>query len=160
RVTPHITMLSGFNILLHFLTDQHDIVFDTNMTNRTSVQTEEFIVFFVNLLVLRTDLSGNPSFEELLGREREIAIGAYAHEDLPFDKLVEELRPERNLSHSPLVQVLFVQQNTPRSNASMPGLEIGRFPLDVASKFDMAVFMRETGSEVAGSWVYNPDLFD
>jgi len=142
------------------LTGQHDIVIGTDMANRTSVQTEALIGFFVNLLVLRTDLSGNPSFEELLDREREIAIGAYAHQDLPFDKLVEELRPERNLSHSPLVQVLFVQQNTPRSNASMPGLEIGHFPLDVASKFDMAVFMRENGSEVAGSWVYNPDLFD
>ena len=159
-VTSFMAMLAGFKGLLHFLTGQHDIVIGTDMANRTSVQTEALIGFFVNLLVLRTDLSGNPSFEELLDREREIAIGAYAHQDLPFDKLVEELRPERNLSHSPLVQVLFVQQNTPRSNASMPGLEIGHFPLDVASKFDMAVFMRENGSEVAGSWVYNPDLFD
>jgi acyl carrier protein len=159
-VTSFMTMLAGFKSLLHFLTGQHDIVLGTDMANRTSVQTEALIGFFVNLLVLRTDVSGNPSFEELLAREREVAIGSYAHQDLPFDKLVEELRPERSLSHSPVVQVLFVQQNTPRSNSSMPGLEIGRFPLEVQSKFDMAVFMRETGNEVFGWWVYNPDLFD
>jgi amino acid adenylation domain-containing protein len=159
-VTSFMTMLSGFNGLLHFLTGQHDVVLGTDMANRTSVQTEALIGFFVNLLVLRTDLSGNPSFEELLAREREVTIAAYAHQDLPFDKLVEELRPERNLSYSPVVQVLFVQQNTPRSMASMPGLEIGRFPLEVQSKFDMAVFMRETGPEVQASWVYNPDLFE
>jgi amino acid adenylation domain-containing protein/FkbH-like protein len=159
-VTSFMTMLAGFKSLLHFLTGQHDIVIGTDMANRTSVQTEPLIGFFVNLLVLRTDLSGNPSFEELLAREREVAIGAYAHQDLPFDKLVEELRPERNLSYSPVVQVLFVQQNTPRSNSSMPGLEIGRFALEVQSKFDMAVFMREAGNQVFGSWVYNPDLFD
>jgi non-ribosomal peptide synthetase component F len=135
-------------------------VIGTDVANRTSVQTEALIGFFVNLLVLRTDLSGNPTFEELLAREREVAIGAYAHQDLPFDKLVEELRPERNLSHNPLVQVLFVQQNTPRSNGSMPGLELRRFPLDLPSKFDMAVFMKEEQNEIAGSWVYNPDLFE
>ena len=159
-VTSFMTMLAGFKGLLHFLTGQHDIVLGTDMANRTNVQTEALIGFFVNLLVLRTDLSGNPSFGELLAREREVAIGAYAHQDLPFDKLVEELRPERNLSHSPLVQVLFVQQNTPRSNAVMPGIEIGRFPLEVQSKFDMAAFMRETANEVVGSWVYNLDLFE
>jgi len=159
-VTSFMTMLAGFKSLLHFLTGQHDIVLGTDMANRTSVQTEALIGFFVNLLVLRTDLSGDPSFEELLARQREVTISGYAHQDLPFDKLVEELRPERNLSYSPVVQVLFVQQNTPRSMASMTGLEIGRFPLEVQSKFDMAVFMRETGHEVQSSWVYNPDLFD
>ena len=95
-----------------------------------------------------------------MAREREIAIGAYAHQDLPFDKLVEELRPERNLSHSPIVQVLFVQQNTPRSSASMPGLEMRRFPIEVPSKFDMAVFMSEQKNEITGTWVYSTDLFD
>jgi non-ribosomal peptide synthetase component F len=155
-----MTMLAAFKSLLHFLTGQHDIVLGTDMANRTSVQTEALIGFFVNLLVLRTDLSGDPSFEELLARQREVTISGYAHQDLPFDKLVEELRPERNLSYSPVVQVLFVQQNTPRSTASMTGLEISRFPLEVQSKFDIAVFMRETGHEVQGSWVYNPDLFD
>jgi len=159
-VTSFMTMLAAFKSLLHFLTGQHDIVLGTDMANRTSVQTEALIGFFVNLLVLRTDLSGDPSFEELLARQREVTISGYAHQDLPFDKLVEELRPERNLSYSPVVQVLFVQQNTPRSTASMTGLEISRFPLEVQSKFDIAVFMRETGHEVQGSWVYNPDLFD
>jgi len=134
-------------------------VFGTDLANRTASQTAALIGFFVNLLVIRTDVSGNPTFEEIVGRVREVSLSAYAHQDLPFDKLVEELRPERNLSHSPLVQVLFVQQNTPRSHATMPGIEMGRFRLDVLSKFDMAVFMSESASEVAASWVYNPDLF-
>jgi len=125
-----------------------------------NVQTEALIGFFVNLVVLRTDLSGDPTFAELKSRVREVSLSAYAHQDLPFDKLVEEIRPKRNLSYSPLVQVLFVQQNTPRSSATMAGLEMSQFKMEVQSKFDMAVFMRETNGEVIISWVYNPDLFD
>jgi hypothetical protein len=159
-VTTFMTMLAAFKNLLYFLTGQHDLVIGTDVANRTNVQTEALIGFFVNLLVLRTDLSGNPPFEELLLREREVALGAYAHQDLPFDKLVEELRPERSLSHNPVVQVLFVQQNTPRGRTSLPGVEWRRFPLDFPSKFDMAVFMKEEQNQIAGSWVYNPDLFD
>jgi len=158
--TLFMTMLAAFECLLHYYTGQQDIVIGTDLANRMNVQTEALIGFFVNLLVLRTDLSGDPAFAEVTNRVREVALSAYAHQDLPFDKLVEELRPERNLSHSPLVQVLFVQQNTPRSSATMPGLEMGRFKLEVQSKFDMAVFMRESSNEINSSWVYNPDLFD
>jgi hypothetical protein len=158
--TPFMTMLASFDALLHYSTGQEEIVVGTDMANRTSVKTESLIGFFVNLLVLRLNLGGNPSFEQLTARAREMALGAYAHQDVPFDKLVEELRPERNLSHSPLVQVLFVQQNTPLSTASFPGLEISRFKIEVESKFDMAVFVSEAGQEIASSWVYNPDLFD
>ncbi len=158
--TPFMTMLASFDALLHYCSGQDDIIVGTDVANRTSVETEVLVGFFVNLLVLRLNMSGNPSFEQLIARAREMALGAYAHQDVPFDKLVEELRPERNLSHSPLVQVLFVQQNTPRSTATFPDLEISRFKIEVASKFDMAVFVSESAQEIATSWVYNPDLFD
>jgi acyl carrier protein len=158
--TLFMTMLAGFEALLYHLTGQPDLVLGTDLANRMNVQTEALIGFFVNLLVLRTNLSGDPTFEELTRRVRDVTLRAYAHQDLPFDKLVEELRPERNLSHSPLVQVLFVQQNTPRSTASLPGLKIDRFRMDVPSKFDLAVFLGENDGQVIGRWVYNPDLFE
>ncbi len=158
--TAFMTMLAAFQTLILHYTGQPDIVLGTDLANRTTVQTEALIGFFVNLLALRTDLSGDPAFTELLGRVREVALGAYAHQDVPFDKLVEELQPERSLSHNPLVQVLFVQQNTPRGATPMPGLEMSPFPLDVPSKFDMVVFVFETDKGVSGIWLYNPDLFD
>ncbi len=158
--TGFMTMLAAFQTLILHYTAQPDVVLGTDLASRTSIQIEPLIGFFVNLLVLRADLSGDPTFEELLVRVREIALGAYAHQDLPFDKLVEELQPERSLLHNPLVQVLFVQQNTPRSVSPMPGLEMNPFALDVPSKFDMAVFVTETDEGVAGIWLYNPDLFD
>jgi len=158
--TLFMTMLAGFKALVYHLSGQPDLVLGTDLANRMTVQTESLIGFFVNLLALRTDVSGNPTFEELLQRVRDVTLRAYAHQDLPFDKLVEELRPERNLTHSPLVQVLFVQQNTPRSTAQLEGLLMDRFPLEVPSKFDMAVFMAESEGQQIGRWVYNPDLFD
>ena len=159
--TSFMTMLAAFQTLVLHYTRQPDIVLGTDLANRTTTQTEALIGFFVNLLALRTDLSGDPTFAELLHRVREVALGAYAHQDLPFDKLVEELQPERSLSHNPLVQVLFVQQNTPRVVSPLPGLELTQFPLgDLPSKFDMAVFVSESDKGVAGSWLYDPDLFD
>jgi acyl carrier protein len=158
--TAFMTMLAGFQTLLLHYTKQTDIVLGTDLANRTTVQTEALIGFFVNLLALRADLSGDPTFAELLARVREVALGAYAHQDVPFDKLVEELQPERSLSHNPIVQALFVQQNTPRSSKPMPGLTMNWFPMDVPSKFDMALFVAETDKGVAGSWVYSTDLFD
>lgn len=156
-----MTMLAGFQALLFTYTKQTDIVLGTDLANRTMVETEALIGFFVNLLALRTDLSGNPTFVELLARVREVALSAYAHQDLPFDKLVEELQPERSLSHNPVVQALVVQQNTPRAMSSLPGLEISPLELgDLPSKFDMAVFLSETRDGVSGTWLYNPDLFD
>jgi non-ribosomal peptide synthetase component F len=114
----------------------------------------------VILLALRSNLAGVPRFAEVIAGVREVTLMAYAHQDLPIDKLVEELRPERNLSHSPLVQVLFVQLNTPRATPSMGGIEVAPFWVEVQSKFDMAVFVRELGGEVQTSWLYNPDLFN
>jgi len=155
-----MTLLAGFQTLVVHYTKQPDVVLGTDLANRTTVQTEALIGFFVNLLAMRTNLSGDPTFAELLGRVRETALGAYAHQDVPFDKLVEELQPERSLSHNPIVQALFVQQNTPRSAKPMPGLSYSWFPLEVPSKFDMAVFVAETDKGVVGNWVYSTELFD
>jgi Condensation domain len=159
-VTPFMTMLAAFQTLILHLAKQPDIVLGTDVAGRSSVETEALIGFFVNLIVLRTDLSGDPSFSDLLGRVREVTLNAYAHQELPFDKLVEELRPERVMSRNPLVQVLFVHENTPRSRRSLPGIESSGFPIDLPSKFDLAVFCRNSAAGIGGIWVYNPDLFD
>jgi non-ribosomal peptide synthetase component F len=158
--TSFMTLLAAFDVLIHYYTQQTDIVLGTDLANRTTQQTEALIGFFVNLLALRIDLSGDPSFTELMSRVREVALGAYAHQDVPFDKLVEELQPERSSGHNPLVQVLFVQQNTPNASVSIPGLQVGWFPMNVPSKFDMAVFLEESDKGVKGNWVYSTDLFD
>jgi non-ribosomal peptide synthetase component F len=159
-VTLFMTLLAAFKTQLQRYTGQDDIVVGTNVANRNRVEIEGLIGFFINQLVLRTTLSGNPSFLELLRRVREVALGAYAHQDLPFDKLVEVLRPRRDVGHTPLFQVLFVQ------NSSMPAMELSELTLSPpeidngASKFDLALFMEETDQGLKGTWVYKTDLFD
>ncbi len=119
------------------------------------------IGFFINLLPVHTDLSGDPSFRELVSRVREVALGAYAHQDIPFDKLVEDLQPERSRSHNPIVQALFVMQNVPRQQRELPGLELSPFPVPLTrSKFDLAVFISDNGTEVVQNWVYSTELFE
>jgi len=159
-LTLFMVLLSVYQVLLCRCSGQFDIVTGTDLANRRSVETEPLIGFFVNLLAVRTSLTGDPSFRELMARVREVTLGAYAHQDLPFDKLVEELRPERSLSHNPIIQVLFVMQNTPRDTVSLPQLRLTPMKIDVPSKFDFAVFVRETDAGITGSWLYNPDLFE
>ena len=158
--TSFMVMLAAFQCMVLHFTGNPDVILGTDLANRTTQQTEDLVGFFVNLLVLRTSLAGDPTFDELLGRAREVALEAYAHQDVPFDKLVEEVQPERNRSYHPLVQVLFVQQNTPRNTSVMPGIQISPYVLDVPSKFDMAVFVSESDEGVTGYWLYNPDLFE
>ena len=119
-----MTLLAAFQTLLHRYTGQDDIVVGSPIANRNRIEIEGLIGFFVNTLVLRTDHSGNPTFRELLHRVREMALEAYAHQDLPFEKLVEELRPDRDLSRSPLFQVMFVFQNAPARELSFKGLNV------------------------------------
>ena len=128
--TLFMTLLAAFQTLLHRYTSQTDILVGTPVANRTRREMEPLIGFFVNTLVLRTDLSGDPTFRELLGRAREVALQAYAHQDLPFEKLVEELHPERDLSRNPLFQVMFILQNAP-----MPKLELSDREVDLIVEF-------------------------
>jgi non-ribosomal peptide synthetase component F len=122
---------------------------------------ESLIGFFVNTLAMRTNLSGNPSFRELLKLVRETALGAYAHQDLPFEYLVEQLQPNRDLSHSPLVQVVLVLQNTPEHKVKLPGLVVTPLKYQAESaKFDLTLYFDELGPELQGTFEYNTDLFD
>jgi non-ribosomal peptide synthetase component F len=156
-----MALLAGFQALLSRYSGEEQIVVGTDLANRTMSETEPLIGFFINLLALRTDFSGNPTFREILGRVREVTLGAYAHQDMPFDKLVEELQPERSLSHNPLVQVLFVMQNIPKLKRELPGLELLPFEMPITrSKFDFAVFMVEGDEGLTGNWLYSTDLFE
>ena len=159
-VTLFMTLLAAFQILLSRYTGQEDILVGTDLANRNRVETEGLIGFFINNVVMRTDLSGDPTFSELLAQVREMALGAYAHQDLPFNKLIEALKPERSLSHSPVFQVLFVLQNAPMQALELAGLTLSPLELDSkTSKFDLAVFMEETEQGLVGTWGYKTDLF-
>jgi hypothetical protein len=160
-VTPFMTMLAAFNVLLARYSGEQHIVLGTDIANRTTAETERLIGFFINLLPLHTDLSGDPTFHELVLRVREVSLGAYAHQDMPFDKLVEDLQPERSLSHNPIVQALFVMQNIPSQRRELPGLELSPFPASITrSKFDIAVFIRENKEGTFQDWLYSTELFD
>ncbi|ARV58864.1 non-ribosomal peptide synthetase [Nostocales cyanobacterium HT-58-2] len=161
-VTLFMTLLTAFKVLLYRYTGQEDIIVGSPIAGRNRKELEGLIGFFINNLVLRTDLSGNPSFKELLQRVREVTLGAYAHQDLPFEKLVEELQPVRDLSYNPLFQVAFVLQNTPMTTIKLSGVTI--HPLEVEDintvQFDLVLSIQETEQGLAGALMYSTDLFD
>ncbi|MGZ8498342.1 MAG: amino acid adenylation domain-containing protein [Candidatus Binatia bacterium] len=160
-VTLFMTLLAAFQTLLYRYTGQTDIVVGSPIANRNRAEIEGLIGFFVNTLVLRTDLSGNPTFTELLTRVRETALGAYTHQDLPFEKLVEELHPQRSLSHSPLVQVLFNLLETQDDQLSLPGLDASPFgAIAIPSKFDLTLYAIPKPQRLTLTINYNSDLFD
>ncbi|AFY88054.1 non-ribosomal peptide synthetase [Chroococcidiopsis thermalis] len=160
-VTLFMTLLAAFQTLLHRYTGQEDIAVGSPIANRNRPEIEPLIGFFVNSLVLRTDLSGNPTFWELLGRVREVTLGAYAHQDLPFEKLVEELRPERDLSRHPLFSVAIALQNTPITALELPGLALSQFEFDRGtSRLDLEFHLWQTPAGLQGQIIYSTDLFD
>jgi hypothetical protein len=161
-VTLFMTLLSGFEVLLSRYSGQEDIAVGSAIANRNRGEIEGLIGFFVNTLVLRTDMSRDPTVLELLERVREVSLGAYGHQDLPFEKLVEELQPERDMSRNPLVQVMFVLQNAPDEGTEMRGVVLQSIGgVKIATRFDLEVHFweRERGT-ITGSIVYNTDLFE
>jgi amino acid adenylation domain-containing protein len=159
-VTPFMTLLTAFQVLLSRYSGQDDVSVGAPIAGRNRTELEGLIGFFVNTLVLRTDLSGNPTFQELLRQVRETTLAAYAHQDVPFEKLVAELQPQRNLSHSPLFQVMFMLQNVPSAPVELTGLTVVEAPLESSSaKFDLTLALVERQGTWEGTLNYNADLF-
>jgi acyl carrier protein len=159
--TLFMTLLTAFKVLLYHYTSQEDIVVGSPVANRNRSEIEGLIGFFVNTLVMRTDLSSNPSFRETLGRVREVALGAYTHQDFPFEKLVTELQPERNLGHNPLFQVWFVLQNAPMPALELPGLTLNFSAVETgAVRHDLKLDLTEIPEGLKGFFEYKTDLFE
>jgi amino acid adenylation domain-containing protein len=157
-VTLFMTLMAAFQTLLYRYTGQTDIPVGTVANLRNRQELEGMIGYFLNTLVVRTDLSGNPTFKELLARVREVTIGAYTHQELPFQKLVEEIQPERNLSYNPLFQVVFVLEPP---LAEMDGWRISQLDIDTGTaKFDLNLELDERPSGIIGRIEYNTDLFE
>ncbi|QBD82929.1 amino acid adenylation domain-containing protein [Ktedonosporobacter rubrisoli] len=160
-VTPFMVLLAALHVLFARYTGSYDMVIGTPTAGRVRQETEQMVGLFLNTLPLRIRSSSELSFRALLGLVREVAIDAYMHQDIPFEKLVEVLQPERSQSHSPIFQVLFVFQNTPQKNAHWPDLqtqivEIGSH----TARFDLTIEMRETEQGIQGAIEYNTDLFE
>lgn len=161
EVTLFMTLLAAFNTLLYRYTEQEDILIGTSIANRNQSELEGILGLFVNTLVLRNNLGGDPTFRNLLSRVRDVTLDAYAHQDFPFEKLVEELQPDRDLSRNPLFQVMFVLQNTPISGQEMAGLTWRGLDFDSGtSQFDLFLSIAESKQGLTGFWEYSTDLFD
>ncbi|HLL48541.1 MAG TPA: amino acid adenylation domain-containing protein, partial [Longimicrobiaceae bacterium] len=159
--TLYMTLLGAFQVLLSKYAGIEDIVVGSPSAGRTRGEVEELIGFFVNTLVLRADLSGDPSFRETLRRVREVTLSAYEHQELPFERLVEELQPERSLSHSPLFQVMFTLQNTGGGEGALSGLNVSEVGAELASaKFDLSLSLTATPRGLQGGLTYGTDLFE
>ena len=160
-VTMFMFLLAAFQVLLMRYSKQEDIVVGTPVAARRHKEVEDLIGFFVNTLVLRTKLSGDPTFKELLKRVREICLGAYSHQDVPFEKLVEELQPKRDLDIPPLVQVALGLQNGPQVTANLAGLETSLLNSEHETvRYDLTVWVMEGARELHFLWTYNAELFE
>ncbi|MDH5548218.1 MAG: amino acid adenylation domain-containing protein [Gammaproteobacteria bacterium] len=160
-VTLFMTLVTAFQILLSKLSGQQDVCIGTPIANRHHAELEPLIGFFVNTLVIRTQIDANPTFGEILSDVRNHTLEAYAHQDLPFEQLIDELSITRNLSHTPLFQVLFSLENTPRSTVQASDLEL--VPIDIPSttvKFDLELQLTETHEGLVGGWLFATDLFN
>ncbi|HEY2940845.1 MAG TPA: amino acid adenylation domain-containing protein, partial [Vicinamibacteria bacterium] len=161
KATIFMALMTAFQTLLHRYSDQEDVAVGTPVAGRTRTELEGLIGLFANTLVFRTDLGGDPSFREALARVRENALEAYAHQEMPFERLVGELRPERNLSAHPLFQVMFVLQNAPAAPVRLPGLGLGSVGVETGtSRFDLTLFVTDGADGFSGTFEYNTDLFD
>ncbi|MCB9079503.1 MAG: amino acid adenylation domain-containing protein [Anaerolineaceae bacterium] len=160
-VTLFMCLLAAFKVLLYRYTAQEHIVIGSPIANRNRVEIEGLIGFFVNTLVLHTDLSGNPPFCDVLARVREVALGAYSHQSLPFEKLVEELKPERNLHINPLFQVMFIFEDEANRTLTLPGLTVSNLPRKIELElFDLTLSMQKTSTGLTGYFTYDTNLFE
>jgi amino acid adenylation domain-containing protein len=160
NASPFMVLLAGFVLLLRRLSGQEDVAVGSPIAGRTRPEVEGLIGCFLNTLVLRLDVAGDPPFPELLRRVRETALGAFSYQDVPFEKLLEELRPERDLSRASLFQVLFNMLNAPSAELALPGLEMAGLPMpEVLAKFDLTLYVAEWGEGHVLRLVYNADLF-
>ena len=161
NVTPFMSLLAAFEVLLARYSGQRDIVVGTPIANRRFAELENLIGFFVNSLAVRCDLSGEPSFRDLVSRVRRTALDAYQHQDLPFEKLVEELNPKRDMSRHPLFQVMFAVQNAPRQVLALTDLEVSWQGMPLSStRFDLELYLCTEGDDWSGWFVYSRDLFE
>ncbi|HET6854735.1 MAG TPA: condensation domain-containing protein, partial [Pyrinomonadaceae bacterium] len=160
-VTPFMTLLAAFQVLLYRYSGQLDIAVGTPVANRNRAEIENLIGFFVNTLVMRTQLTPAMSFSELLANVRQTALGAYAHQDVPFEKVVEELQPERSLAHAPLFQVLFMFQRVSEGKLALPGLQWEAVRSEIqTTRFDLELHLFQSANRFSGGLIYNTDLFD
>jgi amino acid adenylation domain-containing protein/non-ribosomal peptide synthase protein (TIGR01720 family) len=161
RATLFMVLLAAFELLLSRWSGQADILVGTPVAGRERAELEGLIGFFLNTLVLRTDLSGEPTFAELLARVRTTALGAYAHQAVPFERLLPELNPERALGRTPVFQVLFNMLNLPQPDLQRSGLRLESLPPgEISSKFDLTVYAADDGTDIHFNVVYDADLFD
>jgi amino acid adenylation domain-containing protein len=159
--TLFMTMLAAFKVLIHRYTAQTDICVGMPIANRNRAETEPLIGFFINNLVLRSDLSGNPTFQSFLAQVREETLNAYAHQDIPFEKLVEELQPERSLSYMPLFQLMFMVQNAPAEEFGLQDLNLSEIQVgNPTAKYDLSFYISEVYNHQFVLVLYNSDLFD
>jgi amino acid adenylation domain-containing protein len=161
NTTPFMVFLAAFQVLLFRYTGQNDIVVGSPISGRTRVETEALIGFFVNTLVLRTSVSGNLTFRDLLKRTKETVLSASANQDLPFERIVEELQPERDLGQTPLFQIMFAFESQTGPQWPVPSLRIRQEKMDVGmAKFDLTLSITETADGISGGFEYAADLFD
>jgi non-ribosomal peptide synthetase component F len=158
--TMFMTLLSAFYVLLHYHTRQQDLIVGTDLANRSSVETENMIGFFVNQMALRADLAGNPAFTEILSRVRTVTLEGYLHQDVPFERVVEAVNPPRERNRTPLFQTKFVLQNAPRPKLEMAGLQLSEIELNSGiAKFDLLINVFQQDGNLRMLWEYSTEIF-
>lgn len=160
NATLFMVLLAAFHVLLYRYSGQDDINIGIPIANRNRAETDPLIGFFINTLVMRGDLSGNPTLLEFLARIREVTLGAFAHQDLPFEMLMEETHDQRDMSHTPFFQEMFVLNNAPIQSLELPGLKLTPVEIDnCTAKFDLVLSMMEEKDGLYGKMEFNTDLF-
>ncbi|AGC43403.1 non-ribosomal peptide synthetase [Myxococcus stipitatus DSM 14675] len=162
KASLYMVLLAAFQAQLHRYTREPRLSVGTYIANRNRASIEPLIGFFLNTLVMRTDMTGNPRFRDLLRRVVDVTLGAYAHQDVPFEKLLEELAPTRDTSFPPFFQAMLVLQNTPEAEATVGALRMEPYPVagESFAQFDITLWLAEEGDGLQGTWEYNRDLFD